>query len=193
MKTSKFFMAAIFCVTLMTSCSNNNDDDPEEVLEEELITDVSLTFVNTQDNTDTVIMTSTAPDGQDGMSVEAINGTFTAGATYALTIGILNSEDANDPEDVLNGDIIPEADEHFIAYAVSGINLTMSRDANDVAGPDDSKLGVNTTWVAGDASTGNVQIRLIHEPESVDDSNGFGSATGGSEDFNITFTGVIIE
>ena len=50
----------------------------------------------------------------------------------------------------------------------------------------------STTWVAGAASTGNLQIRLIHEPGTVDDSDEFGSATGGSEDFNITFTGVAI-
>lgn len=191
MKTTKFFVAAIFCFTLITSCSET--EEPEEVLEEELITNVSLTFVNDADATDVVALASFAADGQDGASTETIVGSFTAGATYSLTIGILNSEDPNNPEDVLNGDIIPEADEHFFAFAVNGIDLTMSRDANDIDGPSGSKLGVNTTWVAGDVSTGNVQIRLIHEPTTVNDSNEFGSVTGGSEDFNITFTGVKIE
>ncbi len=177
-------------VTTFTSCSD--DDDPDPVLEEEFITDLTLTFTNTADATDVVTLTSTAPDGfEDGTSTENIVGTFTSGATYALTLAITNEQE-NPADDVLNDDIIPEADEHFFAYAVNGINLTMTRDAGDIAGPDGSKLGVNTTWVAGAVSNGNLQIRLIHEPSTVDDSNEFGSATGGSEDFNITWTGVAI-
>ncbi|WP_298556141.1 hypothetical protein [uncultured Algibacter sp.] len=192
MKTSKLFLSALFCLTLITSCSD--DDDPEAVLEEELITNVTLTFVNDADATDIVVMTSVAPDGQDGASIEDVTGSFTAGATYALTLSILNAEDPNDPEDVLNEDIIKEADEHFFTYAVSGgINLTMSRDGDDIDGADSNKLGVNTTWVAGAVSTGNVQIKLIHLPEGADDSDEFGSVTGGSEDLNITFTSVEIQ
>lgn len=193
MKSIKFFMSAIICLALtntLTSCSD--DDDPDPVLEEEFITNLTLTFTNTADATDAVVLFSTAPDGfEDGTSTENILGTFTAGATYSLSLEILNEQE--DPaDDVLNDDIIPEADEHFFAYAVNGINLTMTRDASDVAGPDGSKLGVNTTWVAGAISNGNLQIRLIHEPTTVDDSDEFGSATGGSEDFNITWTGVVI-
>ena len=194
MKTSKFFISALFCLTLITSftsCSSD-DNDPKEVVEEELITDVTLTFTNTTDNTDTVVLASIAPDGQDGASTETITGTFTAGATYSLGLALTNeSEDPAD--DVLNDDIIPEADEHFFKYAVSGIGLTMTRDSDDTDGAEGSKLGVKTTWVAGAASSGNVQIALIHEPQTTDDSDAWGTSTGGSEDLNITFSGVEIE
>lgn len=186
MKTRSLFASALLCLTLFTSCSDD-DENPAEVIEEELITNVKLTFTNNDNATDVVVLSSDAPDGQDGESQENVMGTFTTGATYTLSLA-LNADD----EDVLNEDIIPEADEHFFVYAVNGVNLTMTRDDNDVAGPDESKLGVNTTWVAGAPSTGNLQISLIHEPESVNDSNGFGSTTGGSEDINITFTGVAI-
>ena len=191
MKTSKLFIATLFCFTLITSCSD--DDNPTPVLEEELITNVSLTFVNDADANDVVVLANIAPDGQEGASNNTINGSFTSGATYSLTLSLLNAEDADDVEDVLNDDIIPEADEHFFVYAVNGINLTVTRDSDDIEGPNGSNLGVNTTWVAGAASTGNVQIRLVHEPESVDDSDEFGSSTGGSEDINITFQGVEIQ
>ncbi len=192
MKTSKLFIATLFCLTLITSCSDD-DDNPIPVLEEELITNVSLTFVNDADANDVVVLANVAPDGQEGASNNIINGSFTSGATYSLTLSLLNAEDADDVEDVLNDDIIPEADEHFFVYAVNGINLTVTRDSDDIEGPNGSNLGVNTTWVAGAASTGNVQIRLVHEPESVDDSDEFGSSTGGSEDVNITFQGVEIQ
>ncbi len=191
MKTTKFFLSAFFCLTLITSCSND-DDTPAPVLEEELVTNVTLTFVNDADATDIVIMTSVAPDGQDGSSTETVTGTFTANATYSLSLSLLNATETP-ADDILNDDIIPAADEHFFVYAVSGINLTMSRDADDISGPDNNKLGVNTTWVAGAASTGNVQITLIHEPTTADDSNELGAVTGGSEDLNITFTGAEIQ
>lgn len=193
MKTSKFFIGAMFCLTLVTSCSDD-DDTPAPVLEEEQITNVNLMFTNDADPMDVVLLTDFAPDGQNGASTSTITGNFTAGETYSLSIAILNSEeDPNNPEDVLNDDIIPEADEHFFSYAVSGLNLTMMRDSDDIEGPDGSNLGVNTTWVAGMASSGNLQIILTHEPTSVDDSDEFGAATGGSQDFNIVFENINIQ
>lgn len=191
MKTSKFFLSALFCLTLMTSCSDD-DDNPEPINPEELITDVTLTFVNNADANDTVILSSVAPDGQDGTSTETITGAFSSGATYSLSLSMLNASESP-AEDILNEDIVLEADEHFFTYAVNGINLTMTRDSDDIDGPNGSKLGLNTTWVAGAASTGNIQIMLTHEPTSVDDSDGFGSSTGGSQDLNLTFTGVEIQ
>ncbi|WP_298533332.1 type 1 periplasmic binding fold superfamily protein [uncultured Algibacter sp.] len=190
MKTTKFFLGVFFCLTLITSCSD--DDTPPPVLEEELITNVTLTFTNDADATDVVVMGSVAPDGQDGASTEVITGSFTANATYSLNLAITNASETP-PEDVLNDDIIPEGDEHFFVYAVNGINLTMSRDSDDEDGADGNKLGVKTTWVAGAAGTGNVQITLVHEPEGADDSDEWGSVTGGSEDLNITFTGAEIQ
>jgi hypothetical protein len=191
MKTSEFFLSALLCFTLVTSCSDD-DDNPAPINPEELITDVTLTFINNADASDVVTLYSEAPDGQDGTSIETITGSFTSGATYSLTLSILNASETP-AEDILNEDIVLEADEHFFAYAVNGIDLTMTRDGDDLEGPNGSKLGLNTTWVAGTASTGNVQIILTHEPTSVDDSNGFGSATGGSQDLNLTFTGVVIQ
>jgi hypothetical protein len=191
MKTSKFFISALFCITLMASCSDD-DDNPPIINAEELITDVTLTFTNMADASDIVILDSDAPDGQDGTSTEDISGPFTAGATYSLALEMLNGSE--DPaEDILNDDIVVEADEHFFTYAVNSIDLTMLRDSDDVEGPNGSKLGLNTTWIAGAASTGNIQIVLTHEPTSVDDSNEFGSVTGGSQDLNLTFTGVQIQ
>ncbi len=192
MKTSKFFMIALFSLSLITSCSDDDDNGPAPVLEEELITNVTLTFVNDADPTDIVVLASVAPDGQDGTSTQSITGAFTAGASYSLGLSLTNALE-NPADDVLNDDVIPAADEHFFVYAVNGINLAVSRDSDDIDGSGDTRLGVNTTWVAGNASTGNVQIILVHEPENADDSNAFGSVTGGSEDLNITFTGVEIE
>lgn len=189
MKTNNFFTRAIICLAFVTSIVSCSDDDiPEKILEEEVITNVVLTFSNDADPTDLVVLTNIAVDGQDGPSTNNVTGDFKAGSTYSLTLSILNKD-----EDVLTEDIIPEADEHFFIYGVNDLDLTMTRDADDVDGADGSKLGVKTTWVAGAASTGNIKIQLVHEPSTTDDSDNFGSTTGGSDDLNITFQNVAIK
>jgi hypothetical protein len=190
MKTTKLFIMAIFCLTLITSC--NNDDDPEPVNEVELITNVTLTFTNTANSADVVVMKNIAPDGQEGAFTNSINGTFTAGQSYSLDLNITNESDPNDVDDVLNDDVIPEGDEHFFKYN-NTLGMSMMRDASDLSGANGSRLGVSTTWTTGAAGTGNIQIILVHEPDSADDSNQFGTTTGGEEDFNITFQSVVVQ
>ena len=190
MKTTKLFIMAIFCLTLITSC--NNDDDPEQVNEVELITNVTLTFTNTANSADVVVMKNIAPDGQEGAFTNSINGTFTAGQSYSLDLNITNESDPNDVYDVLNDDVIPEGDEHFFKYN-NTLGMSMMRDASDLSGANGSRLGVSTTWTTGAAGTGNIQIILVHEPDSADDSNQFGTTTGGEEDFNITFQSVVVQ
>tara|TARA_B110000003_G_scaffold276187_1_gene321386 strand:+ start:523 stop:1158 length:636 start_codon:yes stop_codon:yes gene_type:complete len=191
MKTTKFFIMAIFCLTLITSC-NDDDDNPEPVNELELMTNVTLTFTNNSNAGDVVIMSNVAPDGQEGAFTNSVNGEFTAGQSYSLALEITNESDPADIEDVLNGDVIPEGDEHFFKYN-NTLGMGMIRDASDLAGAGGTSLGVSTTWTTGAAGTGNLQIILVHQPETADDSNQFGSTTGGEEDFNITFQGVVVQ
>ena len=92
MKTTKLFIMAIFCLTFITSC-NNDDDNPDPVNEVELITNVTLTFTNTANAGDVVIMSNVAPDGQEGAFTNTVNGTFTAGQSYSLDLEITNESD----------------------------------------------------------------------------------------------------
>mgnify|MGYP001280318724 CR=1 FL=1 len=191
MKTTKLFIMVIFCLTLITSC-NDDDDNPEPVNEVELITNVTLTFTNTANAGDVVIMSNVATDGQEGAFTNSVNGTFTAGQSYSLALEITNESDPADVDDVLNDDVIPEGDEHFFKYS-NTLGIGMIRDASDLAGAGGSSLGVSTTWTSGAAGTGNLQIILVHQPETTDDSDQFGSTTGGEEDFRITFQGVVVQ
>ena len=198
MKTSKLFIAAIFCLSLITSCSSDDDNssgNPDLIDPVELITNVTLTFTNTADANDVIVMTDIKPNGQEGGIVlqNDVVGTFTAGEEYALGLEVLNASNPADIDDVLNDDIVVENDEHFFQYALStGLDMSMTRDADDIDGADGTKLGYNTTWVANTASTGNLQIILVHIPATADDTDPFGATTGGEEDFTITFDGVTI-
>lgn len=191
MKTTKFFISALFCLTLLASCS----DDDDTILppnEEEVITDVTLSFVNNADANDTVTLESIDPDGEDGPTVptQNISGSFTLGATYTATIELYNSiED----EDITVEVTDEEPDEHFFTYAINGLDMTFARSTNDVVRADGNKLGFETTWVANTASTGSITVNLFHESESVDDSIAGGTQTGGSTDVDITFIGLSIQ
>nr|WP_321235440.1 type 1 periplasmic binding fold superfamily protein [uncultured Psychroserpens sp.] len=191
MKTSKFLLSAILCLTVLVSCSDD-DDTPSQPNEEEVITNVTLTFTNDADATDIVVLLSVDADGEDGplAPVQTITGNFTAGATYTATVNLFN---AIENEDITVEVTDEEPDEHFFVYAINGLDITLTRSANDVVRTDGNKLGFETTWVANTASTGSLTIQLFHESESVDDSNEFGIQSGGSADVDITFTGVDIQ
>lgn len=190
MKTSKFFMNAILCLTLIgsfTSCSDD-DDTPEVIEEEEAITSLVLTYTNQDDATDTVVLTWI--DENEDLIIDAgeqtVEGTFTTGATYDATLGLF-AED----EDFLEEDILADQtaiDAHFFLYSTD-LDFTMERASDDYLRADGVNLGVETVWTAGStAGTGTITAQLFHEAPSVDDTDGFGSTTGTDTDIDITFS-----
>ncbi len=189
MKTTRLFASAFLGLALLASCSDDDDGQPNE---EEVITDVTVEFVNIIDPNDTVTLESIDPDGDDGpdVPVQTITGSFTAGATYTAEVDLFNSIEN---EDITEEVTVDEPDEHFFIYAVNGLDMTFSRSANDIVRTDGNNLGFRTTWVANTAGTGSITLQLFHESESVDDTNEFGTQTGGSTDVNIIFTGVSIQ
>lgn len=179
MRKIKLFMIPVLFVALFTACS---DDDPAPVVEEELITNVNVIFTNAADATDVVTLTAISADGIVDPTL-TVSGPFTAGATYNATITI--TDEVND-ENILT-EIVEEKDEHFFVYAQNGVNFTVTRAANDEVRTDGESLGLNTTWVAGTAAGGSITVQLIHEPTTVSDDGGLGSATGGEFDINNTW------
>ena len=191
MKTSKLFLNAFVCITLLASCSDD-DSNPTPPNEDEVITNVTLEFVNTANASDIVTLLSVDPDGEDGPTVpeQTITGAFTAGATYTATIELFNAIEGEDITEEVRDD---EPDEHFFVYAINGLDMTFTRDATDVVRADGNKLGYATNWVANTTGTGAITVQLFHESSSVDDSNEFGTQSGGSTDVDITFMNVTIQ
>ncbi|MEM9678933.1 MAG: hypothetical protein AAF901_01305 [Bacteroidota bacterium] len=191
MKTIKLFILPMLALALFASCSDD-DDAPAPVNPPELITDVNVIFTNAADATDVITLTGISADGIVAPTL-TVSGPFTAGATYNATVTI--TDEVND-ENILE-EIVDEVDEHFFVYAVNTVDFTsVMRDGDDPVGTLDGsstthKLGLETTWTAGAASTGTLTVQLIHQPTSVDDTGGFGTASGGDFDINNTWTVVI--
>ena len=183
MKTFKNLFIPVLALVLFASCSDD-DDTPAPVVAQELITNVNVIFTPTDTNNATVTLSAVSADGIVDPTLNVV-GTFVAGTTYNATVTI--TDEVNN-ENILT-EVIEEKDEHFFVYAINTIDFTsMTRASNDeVRTNDGASLGVNTTWVAGDASTGTLTLQLVHEPTTVNDDDGFGSATGGEFDINNTW------
>jgi hypothetical protein len=177
MRKIRLFMIPVLFVALFTACSDN--DDPAPVNPEELITNVNVIFTNAADATDIVTLSAVSADGIVAPTL-VVSGPFTSGAVYNATVTI--TDNINN-ENILE-EIVEEKDEHFFVYDQSGVAFTMMRAATDEVRTDGESLGLNTTWTAGPAASGTITVLLIHEPTTVSDDGGFGSASGGEFDIN---------
>lgn len=187
MKTIKFYAMAVMAIAMLASCSSDDDATTPPVEEEEAITKLVLTFTNQADANDTVVLTWDDANGDEVIDAgeKTVVGNFTAGAVYDAAIGLFNED-----EDFLDEDILADQagiDAHFFTYATT-LDFTMARAGDDNVRTDNNKLGVKTTWTAGStAGTGTITIKLFHESPTVDDSDGFGTASGTDTDIDISF------
>jgi hypothetical protein len=80
----------------------------------------------------------------------------------------------------ITDEIEKESTEHVFTFFAPGADLTVSNLSTDTNG---QPFGLESRWNVGNASMGNINIKLFHEP--TDKSNPF--APGGEVDFDITF------
>lgn len=184
MKNLKFITLLLITLISVTSCSSDDDSAPEIINEEEVITDVTLTFTDANSNATTY--TFTDPQYRDENYV-APTILLASGETYQVETNFYNNSDPNDPE-AITEEVMEERDDHFLTYGFvdSDISLTrtdgaMSTDSNGI------QIGLSTQWVAGAAGNGEAIVSLIHKPESKDTSNPNGAVVGGETDVQVSF------
>ena len=176
------FLALAILITV-ASCSS---EDPEPVNEEELITTVRVTFTNTQDATDVVTATFTDLDGPGGDDGVAVNPTLSANSAYTATVEFLN--EAETPTEDITEEVAEEDDEHQVFFITgSGLNLTYTYDDQDGNGNPLGLTGIATTAAA---STGTLQVVLVHEPVKTAAGVSGGDLTNaaGDEDIRVSFS-----
>ncbi len=182
MNKFKFLLFALIVSFIAVSC-DKDDDDPEAVNEEEVITDVTLTFTDAEGTATTYTYTDPSYRSDDYVAPEI---ELTSGETYTVSANFYNN--SGDESEVITEEITEEKDDHFLEFAFSDTNVTLSRSDADVIDSNGIHIGLVTSWVAGEASTGSVTVTLIHEPTSKDDTTDpNGSHTGGSTDAQVSF------
>ncbi|QLE03011.1 hypothetical protein HX109_16065 [Galbibacter sp. BG1] len=183
MKTIKLLTYFLAGSILLTSCSDDDDDGIEPVNPEEVITDVTLKFTDSDGMSKTYTYTDPLYREDSYVDPQIM---LDADMSYDVEVSFLNNSNPDDPENVTE-EVIEEKDEHFVEYAFVTANVTLTRASDDITDSNDVKIGIFTDWASGAASEGTVQVTLIHEPESKDTSNPNGSHTGGEVDVEVPF------
>ncbi len=178
----KIVLAWVLISILSWSCSD--DDIPEAENEEEIITDVTLTFSPTAGGNDITALAQD-PDGEGPKELEiAKNIELMANTSYTLTLALENSIAGES----ITEEVEAESDEHMFFFGwTDGLFSNPTGDGNigtdqrnDPVNYDDSDenaqpVGLITSWTTGDAGYGTFQVILKHQP-------GIKSATSTSAD-----------
>ncbi len=184
MKTLKFLSFFLFAGLLMVSCSSD-DDNPEPVLEEEVITTMTITLTPAGGGTAIELKTRDLDGDGPNAPVITVSGDLASGTTYNGTIELLN-ETENPAEDITE-EVEEKDEEHQFFYTASAsLNATMSYENFD---GNSEPLGTEFTLATGAASTGTLTFTLRHEPNKP--NTGLADA-GGETDIEETFTVTIL-
>ncbi len=185
-------LAAAFMAFTFVACDNDDDGGttPPPAGDEEVITDLVLTFQNADTQT-SESFTFSDPDGPGG-NAPTIDAITLAPGAYSVSITVLDASNPNDIEDLTSEIAEEEADEHqFFFELLNGaedIITIVYADADE----DGKPIGQQTVWAISDATSGNekVRITLIHEPNknAAGASEGtLSPAVGGETDIEVEF------
>ena len=179
MKTVKFLSTTIFATALIFSCSSDDDSTPEPVLEEEVITTMTITLQ--ADGQANVILQTQDLDG-DGpdLPVVTVSGNLSSNTNYSGSITLLN--ETEDPAENMTEEIEEEDLAHQFFYSV-GSGLDAQTDYND-ADSEGNPLGLDFVLSTYSASSGSITFTLRHEPNKP--NMGLEDA-GGETDIEATF------
>jgi hypothetical protein len=191
MKNYSFLLLLSLGMFLFTACED--DDVPPEENEEEIITDVRLTFTP-DDGGAAVVATAQDPDGEGVQPLQVVDVIeLQANTSYSLDIELENSI-ANES---ITEEIEEEDEEHMFFFGwTDGLFSDPEGDGNIGEGNRDDEvnyddqddnqfpLGLETEWTTGDAASGDFRVILKHQPEI---KNEISDSTDGESDIDLTW------
>lgn len=177
MKTINFLSLLLVC-SIFFACS---DDDVAAINEEELITTVELTLINTNDMMNVVVYRFADNDG-DGPNAPVLSstGNLMSNSSYTGSVQFLN--ESISPSEDITAEVIEEADEHEVFYISSIADMAIVKDDVD---NNNNPLGIMTSVQTGAVSTGTLTVVLRHEPMKPND--GTLLSAGGETDVEVVF------
>ena len=170
----------------------DNPDAPPCENEEEIITDVVLTFTS-EDSSSVVTATAQDPDGEGPLDLEVSESIgLLPNTTYTLTLSLSNELEGED----ITEEIAEEDEEHMFFFAwTEGLFASPEGDGNidnrddlvDYNDEDENGLpvGLSTTWTTGDSvPSGTFQVVLKHQPDIKSETS---TVEDGGTDIDLTF------
>lgn len=184
MNKNKIAFAGLLLMLIFTACKkekNSVTNPPAPIAEEELITTLKVTYVDSSGvNPDVIVMFQDidGPGGNEPTAMDTIR--LKANTTYFATIKVLN-ESVNPVEDI-TVEILEEADSHLFCFDVTGANIQVLRTDTDGV----YEVGITSKWTTGAVSTGNSVVSLKHQPGIKN-----GSCALGETDIEVTFPTIV--
>jgi len=136
------------------------DDHDHDHNEEEVITSLVLTFTEVGSQLPASFeFAFRDPDGAGGNSPTQFDTiTLPAGTEWTCVLTVLN--ESTNPATDMTEEIHHEADEHLFCFEPQGANVAVVITDSDGALP----LGLESTWTLGAAGSGNITVKLKHQP-----------------------------
>lgn len=187
MKTIAKLFLSLLCVAVLVSSCKKADDPAPASNEEEVITDVIVTFTNKANSTEVITLTFTDPDGPKGTQsgTTKISGDLSANATYNVSVGFQNTSET--PAENVTEEVQKEGDEHQVFFSTTGtLSFQGYTDKDDKGNP----IGITSTFGTGLAGTASLKVTLKHQPNIKTDNT---TVNDGDTDVEVNFTGITIK
>lgn len=184
-------LSILLSMLFLVSC---DDEAPAAENEEEIITDVILTFVP-QGGGNTVTATAVDPDGEGPRELEIVsNINLAANTTYTLSLNLLNSIEGES----ITAEVAEEDEEHMFFFGwTADFFSNPTGDGNIGAGnridpvnylDEDAMgnpLGLETSWTTGEVKNGgSFRMILKHQPNAKSETS---DSTDGESDIDISW------
>lgn len=173
----------LFLATVLIVGCKKDDDAPKPssstppANEEELITTVKITFVDTASVEPTVTVFFRDPDGDGGNAPTQFDTIrLAANSVYNATLEVF--DESKNPVENITTEIAQEADEHIFCFTPTNVNLSIIRTDSDGT----YEIGLASQWTTGIASVGTTQVVLKHQPGVKD-----GTCAPGDTDVELNF------
>ena len=183
-KTNYTIILTALFISFLIGCKKD-DDSPNPsggggtppVNEEELITSLIISFVDTAGVQPSVSYAFRDPDG-DGGNAPTQHDTIrlVANTYYNATVQLLNESES--PAEDITIEVQDENDEHLFCYAPSNTNVSIVRTDSDGT----FEVGIESRWFTGNTANGETTITLKHQPDVKD-----GTCAPGDTDIEVTF------
>ncbi|MFT6868744.1 MAG: hypothetical protein ACJA08_003599 [Cyclobacteriaceae bacterium] len=185
-----------FLIFIMTLSSCNDTDEPVIENEQEIITDVVLTFTDIAGNA--ISAMAIDPDGEGFANLEVVDTIeLKINTIYTLAIELENSV----TNESLTSEVKNESDEHLFFFSftedifsdpIGNGNMDQREDALNYLDKDEFEfpLGLSTRWTTAGANKGKFRVVLKHQPGIKSVSS---TVTDGESDVDLEWVVVISE
>lgn len=186
MKHLKNISIALTALVLMASCSD--DDTPAPVVEEEVITTMTVTLVPDGGGETITLQTKDLDGDGPNAPVITVSGNLAANKTYTGSIELLN--EAESPAEDITQEVSELDEEHQFFFTATNSIATFSYSDMDSEG---NPVGLDFELTTANAGSGSITIILVHEPlkNASGVKDGDRTNAGGEEDIEATFQIVV--